>query len=259
MLRVSFWKPRYIPSADSLHITDHKLEALKVQHGDCIEPNIEQDQGPFEESITGVGWEIQVSIKKRTSLNDLQLRTTGNLVHLVLNEVVDQGHQCSKEEASHDLAVFDSPAVVRAQGEAAQCPWQGGNKIGDHKNVVPVVVIGRGNIGPSTASQSSEDSHTSNDLRQGRIGTRGQHVPQENESEARAGGDGNKDLEEGSFGVSIANCCGDGGKPFIGVAVVFILDDFMVMQCDTDNQSAEEGRIREDSVSPCNPFAVELC
>ena len=86
-------------------------------------------------------------------------------MNLVLNEVVNQWHQSSKEEASHDLAIFDSPAVVRAQGEAAQGPWQGGNKIGYHENVMPVMVIGRGNVGPSAAGQGSEDAHTSDDLR----------------------------------------------------------------------------------------------
>jgi hypothetical protein len=39
---------------------------------------------------------------------------------------------------------------------------------------------------------------------------------------------------------------------------VFVLDDLVVMQCDTDNQRTEKGGIRKDSVSPRDPFAVEL-
>lgn len=47
----SFWKPLYIPSTNSLDIPDDQLETLKVQGGNGVEPHIEQDQRPLEESI----------------------------------------------------------------------------------------------------------------------------------------------------------------------------------------------------------------
>ena len=53
---VSFWKPRYIPSADPLDIAHHKLKALKVEGSDSIKAHIEQDQGPLKEGVAGVGW-----------------------------------------------------------------------------------------------------------------------------------------------------------------------------------------------------------
>jgi hypothetical protein len=55
MWMVSFWKPRYIPSANALYISHHKFKALKVQCGDRIETDIEQNQGPLEEGVLGVG------------------------------------------------------------------------------------------------------------------------------------------------------------------------------------------------------------
>jgi hypothetical protein len=39
---------------------------------------------------------------------------------------------------------------------------------------------------------------------------------------------------------------------------VFVLDDFVVVQTNTDNQRADECRIGEDGVSPSNPFAIDL-
>lgn len=117
-------------------------------------------------------------------------------MHLVLNKVVYQWHQSTEEKAGHDLAVLDGPAVVRAQRKTAKSPWQSSHEIRDHENVVPVMVIGRGDICPSTAGQGSEDTDTGDDLRQSRVGTRGEDVPQEDQSESRAGSNSNEDLEE---------------------------------------------------------------
>jgi len=171
-------------------------------------------------------------------------------VHLVLDEIVDQWHQCSKEKASHDLAVLDGTTVVRAQGQAAQSPRQGGHQIRDHENVMPVMVVGGGDIGPASAGQRPEDTDAGNNLRQGVVRTRTEDVPQENEEEARTGSDSNENHKERALRVSIANRGGHGGEPFVRVAVVFILNDFVVMQRDADNQRAEEGSVREEGVRP---------
>ena len=243
---MSFWEPRYIPSADSLDIAHHKFEALKVESSDGIEAHIEQDQGPLKEGVAGVGWNILADgIPQRRDRP-----TTGHLVHLVLDEIVNQWHQSSKEKAGHDLAVLDGTAVVGAQGQATQSPRQGGHQIRDHEDIVPVVVVGGGDIGPTSTGQSAEDTDTSNNLRQGVVRARTEDVPQENEKEARTGSDSNEDHEERALGVAIANGGGHGGEPFVGVAVVFILNNLMIMQRDADNQGAEKGGICKDRVSP---------
>lgn len=171
-------------------------------------------------------------------------------MNLVLNEVVDQWHQGSEEEASHDLTILDGTTVVGAQRKAAQRPRQGRNEVRDHEDIVPVMIVSGSDIGPSSAGQGAEDTHASDDLRERRVRPRGKHVPQEDEGEARTGSDGDEDLEERAFGITVTDRRGDGGKPFVGIAVVFILNNLVVMQSATDNQRAEERGIREQSVSP---------
>ena len=82
----------------------------------------------------------------------------------VLDEVVDQGHKCAKEQACQDLPVLDSTAVVRAKGETSEGPGQSRNKVRDHKDVVPVMIIRRRNICPATASKRAEQSDPSDHL-----------------------------------------------------------------------------------------------
>lgn len=53
---VLLWKPLYIPSTDPFDIPQNKFERIKVECGDRIETNVEQNQGPLEEGIFGVSW-----------------------------------------------------------------------------------------------------------------------------------------------------------------------------------------------------------
>lgn len=168
----------------------------------------------------------------------------------MLNEIVDQWNQGSEEKAGYDLAVLDGPTVIGAESKAAQRPRQSRDKVRDHEDIMPVMIISGGDIGPSTTGQGAEDTHTSDNLRERRVGTRGKHVPQEDEGEARTGGDGDENLEERAFGIAITNRRGDRGKPFVGIAVVFILNDLVIMQRAANYQRAEKGGIREESVSP---------
>lgn len=117
-------------------------------------------------------------------------------MHLVLNKVVDQWHQCPEEEAGHDLAVLDGPAIVWAQRKTAQCPRQSGHQVGDHEDVVPVMVIGGSDICPTTTGQGAENANAGDDLRQSRVGTCGQNIPQEDQGESRTGSNSNENLEE---------------------------------------------------------------
>lgn len=86
-------------------------------------------------------------------------RTTSNTVDLVLNEEVNERHQGSEKSTSKVLAILDSRGVVGAERNAARSPGQGSDNVGDHENVVPVVVIGRGNISPTAAGQGAQDTH----------------------------------------------------------------------------------------------------
>lgn len=116
-------------------------------------------------------------------------------MHLVLNKVVDQGNQCSEKETGENLAVFDSAAVCGAKSETAQCPWKSSNQIRNHEDIMPVMVIRRCHISPSTTGQCSEQTSESDNLGQRRTGPCGHQIPEKNESETGSGGDGNENLE----------------------------------------------------------------
>jgi hypothetical protein len=123
---------------------------------------------------------------------------------------------------------------------------------------MPIVVIRACNICPSSASQCPEDSHSCNELRQAGVWFVGHAVEEEDQQEARAGADGDEDLEDGAFRVAVANGCADGGEPFDGVSKVFVLDDFGVMKGHADDQGAEEGRIGGDGVEVGDPLTGYL-
>lgn len=246
-------KPLYVPSTEPFNIPHNKLESIKVECGNSIETNVEEDQGPFEESVLGVSWNKSARYVARYSESIL---TASNFVHLVLDEKIDQGHQSTKEQTSYDLAVLRSAAVVTTKSHTTQCPWQSRYQVRNHEDVVPVMVIRRGDIGPPTTSKRPKHPNTRNDLRQRRVRPGSQDIPKEDKRESRTGRNGNEDLEEGTFGVSITNGCGYGREPFVGVAVVFILDDFMEMQVHAHDQGAEEGGVCEECMGPSHPFSI---
>ena len=102
---------------------------------------------------------------------------------------------------------------------------------------MPVVVVGRGDIGPASASQSPEDADTSNELWENAVRSCGKDIPQRDQEETGAcilllahaslplfesgltRSDGNEDLEDGSFGIAVADGGRDGWEPLNGVAL----------------------------------------
>ena len=156
-------------------------------------------------------------------------------MHLVLNEEVDQRYEGAKERSSQVFPVLDRFRIGWAQSQASQRPRQCRDEVADHENVVPVVVIRARDVRPSTARQRPEYTHAGDELGQSAPRSVGQAVEQEDQHEAWAGSNGDEDLEDRSFGVAVADCGGDGGKPFDGIAVVFVLHDLIVVQPHPDD------------------------
>ena len=73
---------------------------------------------------------------------------------LVLNEKVYQGHQRKKEAAREYFPVSYGFRIVGAQDKTADSPGECGHKVRYHKDVVPIVIICRGNICPTAACYS---------------------------------------------------------------------------------------------------------
>jgi hypothetical protein len=82
----------------------------------------------------------------------------------VLDEKVDERYYSGKEGSREVLSVLDSHRVPRAERKTSVGPWDGSDEIGDHKDVVPVVIIGRRDIGPSAASQRSKETYSGDEL-----------------------------------------------------------------------------------------------
>lgn len=164
---------------------------------------------------------------------------------LVLDVKVYQGQDAAVEGARRIFPVLDCDRIRRAQRNAAKGPWDGGEQVGDHKDIMPVVIVGRGDIGPSSAGQRAEDAPEGNEARQLGPGPPRQQVPEADEGEAWAGCDGDEELEEGSLGVSVAYCGGDGGEPFLWVAEPLVLDDLVVVERRAHEEGAEEGGCRQ--------------
>lgn len=98
-------------------------------------------------------------------------------MNLVLDEEVDEGHERAKERARNDLPVLDGLGVRWAQGNAAQGPRKRCDDVGDHENVVPIMVVGRGDVCEAAASQGSENAHEEHEPRQPLAGFPGEEVP----------------------------------------------------------------------------------
>ena len=49
-------KPVHVPSGETFDIFYYQLEATEVYCSDGVEADIEEDEGPFEEGVYGVGW-----------------------------------------------------------------------------------------------------------------------------------------------------------------------------------------------------------
>ena len=146
-----------------------------------------------------------------------------------------QGDQVPKEEAGKDLSIFDSFGVGWAQRQAAHCPRDSGHEIRHHEDIVSHVVVGRGDVCPSSASKCSEYPGSGNDCGQVRTLPPGEEVEEGDESESRARCDGNEDHKDRAFRVPISNGRGNGRKPFLRIAVVLILDNFVIMEINANN------------------------
>lgn len=166
-------KPLDVPSTQSLYVFDDQLETRKVQGSDGIESYVEQHEGPFKERVDRVRW----AVSEPSDRSNRRFLTARDFMNLVLNKEVHKWHDRPKEARSQDLSPLDAGRIWRAECKASHCPRNRCDQIADHEDVMPVVVISGGDIGPSAARQCSEDSHACNHLREGCIWACGKTVP----------------------------------------------------------------------------------
>ena len=104
---------------------------------------------------------------------------------LVLDEEVDQGHEGAEEPPRQVFPVLDGLGVGRAEGDASDGPRDGEDEVRDHEDVVPVMVVGRGDVCPAAARQGADEARDGDGLGEGAAGPRGEQVPQSDEGESR--------------------------------------------------------------------------
>lgn len=86
-------------------------------------------------------------------------------MNLVLDEKVHQRHQSTEESARNVFPVLDRFGIRGTERNAAGCPRNRKDNVRDHKNIVPVMVVGRRDVGPPAACESSDDAGPSDQLR----------------------------------------------------------------------------------------------
>jgi hypothetical protein len=64
-------KPLHVPLAHALDILDNQLERIKVQRGDGVEGDVQNNQRPLEEGVDGVG----CAVSRGFSSNSLRKQT----------------------------------------------------------------------------------------------------------------------------------------------------------------------------------------
>lgn len=102
------------------------------------------------------------------------------MVHLVLNKEVYQWQYSSVKCARKVFAILYSSWVLRAQSDHTERPRDGREQIRYHEDIMPVVVIGRGDISPSAASHCPENAHSEDELGQRRVRLACENIPQPN-------------------------------------------------------------------------------
>lgn len=113
------------------------------------------------------------------------LLTTSNAMHLVLDKKVYHGHKGAKKGRGQVLSVLDRFRIRRAEGDAAKCPRDRNDQVRDHQDVVPVMVVGRGDVGPAATGQCAQQSHRTNKLWQRLAGLRSEQIPQTDQGKSR--------------------------------------------------------------------------
>ena len=141
----------------------------------------------------------------------------------VLYKPVYQRYQSPKECSCNDLSKFYRLLIRRTKRQTSNGPWQGSYKVWDHEDIVPIVIIRRSDISPSSACKRPENTHTNDEFSHSSPWPWSEKIPYYHESESRTWGNCNKKLENGSFRISISDCRRYRREPLVWKALDIIL------------------------------------
>lgn len=103
----------------------------------------------------------------------------------VLDEKVDQWDQCSKEPSRKILSVLDRLGVRWAEVDASGRPWDRKYQVRDHQDVMPIVVVGRRDVGPPSAGERSNKTREGDPFGKRVAGFGGQEIKEADKGEPR--------------------------------------------------------------------------
>lgn len=106
-------------------------------------------------------------------------------MNLVLNKEVYHRGDSAEECSSDILSIFDCFRVWRTQCDTTSGPWNGSYEVGNHEDIVPVMIVGRSDVRPTPTCKSPEDTHTSDELGESLSGLCRQKIPESDEGESR--------------------------------------------------------------------------
>ena len=113
-------------------------------------------------------------------------RTPRHPMHLMLNKKPNQRHKRPKESIRRSLPILDRLRIRWAKHNTPDCPGECSDEVRDHEDVVPVVVVGGGDVGPAAAGEGAEDADAGDEFGEGAAAAGGHEVPEGDEGEPGA-------------------------------------------------------------------------
>jgi hypothetical protein len=140
-------KPLNVPLARTLDISNLNSEGTEIESRHGVEGHIKDDQRPLEEGVSRVSWFTVLVGQISMALN--HCLTSSDTMHLVLNEEVDQWHKSAEKGRCQVFAIFDGLRIGGAECDTASRPRKRRNNVGNHENIMPIVIVCRCNVCPA--------------------------------------------------------------------------------------------------------------
>ena len=98
-------------------------------------------------------------------------------MHFVLDVKVNEGNESAEEGTGQIFSQLDGSRVGRAKHKATHGPRNGSDYIGNHEDIMPVVIVRRCNVCPASAGQGPQDAEEGESLGKAAARSGSQNIP----------------------------------------------------------------------------------